>query len=68
MDDVERRLFIFRSAHRAREVIYLVLQAPRSVGLHIEIIRLAPHACPLSLGSYMILRMPLENKRAGALG
>ena len=59
MDDVGRRLFIFRSAHRARAVIYLVLGAPRSVGCFF---RLAPHARPLSLCSYMNLRMPLENK------
>ena len=59
MDDVGRHLFIFRSAHRARAVIYLVLGAPRSVG---SFFRLAPHARPLSLCSYMNLRMPLENK------
>ena len=58
MDDVERRLFIFRNLHRAQAVIYLVLGALRPVGCN----RLAPRARPLSLGSYMIFRMPLENK------
>ena len=57
MDDVVRHLIIFRSAHRAQAVIYL--GAPKSVGCFF---RLAPHARPLSLCSYMNLRMPLENK------
>ena len=62
MDDVERRLFIFRSAHSTSGNLPCT-RNPQGCGVHFERIRLAPHACPLSLGSYMILRMPLENKK-----
>ena len=51
MDDVERRLFICRSVRTSGNLPYT--WSPQVCGVHIERIRLAPHACPLALYRFL---------------
>ena len=51
MDDVERRLFICRSVRTSGNLPYT--WSPQVCGVHIERIRLAPHACPLALKRFL---------------